>query len=155
MFTLPGHPGENSTYNQQFRGPQFECTTSRYNSTLPLHYEPGQYLEAPIFISAWDNEELIYSLTRYDSIEYSVRCGSDSNLAWKAYTVVEKQVCKSKSVLFNVRATFSRGVQTVAYSLSDTRTLPSPADLYDMVAITGRSDLYPEQNSRAFFWVIA
>ena len=129
IFPLPGHPGENSTYNLQFRGPRFECTTSQYNTTLALDYIPGKYAKVPVFISAWNRERKEHSLKQHRIASYGAQRNLDGSLVWNAYGVRNEQVCKAKSALYNVSITFPRGIQTIDYTLSDVKTISSQVDV--------------------------
>jgi len=129
MFTLPGHPGENSTYNLQFRGPHFECITSQYNITLRLDYSPREDLKVPVFISAWDRERLTYSLRQHMIGNYALQHNPNGSLLWTAYSKRIEQICEAKSALYNVSITFPRGVQTVNYSLSEVKSALKQTDL--------------------------
>jgi len=124
VFTLPSHPGENSTYRLQFRGPHFRCTTTQYDSTVTLNYTPPASLLAPIFTTAWDQERMTYMSKQYDIANYSVQRDLESEaLVWDANCVVDEQICISESVLYNLSVTFPRGLQTVDYSFSDSKAL--------------------------------
>ncbi|KAH6870614.1 hypothetical protein BKA58DRAFT_385377 [Alternaria rosae] len=129
MFTLPGYPGENSTYRLQFRGPRFRCTTAQYNSTLPLDYISPSRLQAPIFTTAWDQERLMYMSKQCDIANYTVqRDPSIGALVWAANCVVKEQICIAESVLYNISVMFPRGIQTVDYSFSGSKALSRKAD---------------------------
>ena len=121
MFTLPSHPGENSTYRLQFRGPHFRCTTTRYNSTLVLDYKPWEYIEALRFTTAWDRERLIYTSRQFYITGYTVKRELSGDLAGEANCMVEEQICIAQSVLYNASITFPRGIQTVDYTTSDSK----------------------------------
>jgi len=124
MFTLPGHPGENSSYDLEFRGPQFTCTTEQYNSDVAIDYKQRLYLEVPMFTTTWDQEQLIYSSKRYDISNYTVQGDPSNEIVGEANCRVEEQICIAQSVLYDVAITFPRGVQTVEYSFSGAKVLP-------------------------------
>ena len=94
----------------------------------------------PMWVSSWDDQKLIHSLTQYDIKTFNAHCRSNNSLVWNAYAVANEQVCESVSVLYNVSVTFPRGVQTVDYSISDARTLPRRVDIYDTIDISGAYD---------------
>ena len=93
-----------------------------------------------MWVSSWDDQKLIHSLTQYDIKTFNAHCRSNNSLVWNAYAVANEQVCESVSVLYNVSVTFPRGVQTVDYSISDARTLPRRVDIYDTIDISGAYD---------------
>lgn len=128
MFTLPSHPGENSTYQLQFRGPHFRCTTTRYNSTIALDYKPWGYIEALEFTTAWDRERLIQTSRQFYITSYTVKRELSGDLVGEATCMVEEQICIAQSVLYNVSITFPRGVQTVDCFFSDLKALPRKVD---------------------------
>jgi len=128
MFTLPGHPGENSSYHLKFRGPQFRCTTKQYNSSVVIDYQQRVYLEVPMFATTWDQEQLLYSSKQYFISNYTVQGDPSNEIVGEANCRVEEQICIAYSVLYDVTITFPRGVQTVDYSFSGAKALPRKPD---------------------------
>ena len=130
ILALPNHPGENSTYNLQFRGPYLNCTTVQYNSTLVLEYKPREHIKAPLFVSAWDQSRQTYSLTQYNISNFIAQRALNSSIVWFAHAIIKEQICNAQSLLYDVNVTFPRGVQTVGYLRSDAEALVRPIDVF-------------------------
>jgi hypothetical protein len=137
VFNLPVHPGENSTYGFQFRGPQFCCAISRYHSSIPLLFSPNNpdhpdypdLLEGLVFDSKWDLMSLLYSVIQHRIGNYTIQRGSQNITTYTAFVETIEQSCRADSVLYDVNVTFPRGVQKFEHSLSDARPLLTPMNI--------------------------
>jgi hypothetical protein len=141
VFDLPVHPGENSTYNLQFRGPQLRCTSlSYYNNTSPLEYyspkEVGDLpsLVTPIFVSKWDWESRwhqdsqdapLYTVATHEITNYTAQRTSKNETSFQGFGTTVEQSCKPYTVLYDVNVSFPRGIQTIQYSRSNLEKLAS------------------------------
>jgi hypothetical protein len=135
VLDLLVHPGENSTYNLQFRAPQFRCTVSQHNSTIPMEYgevDSGQYrgpylrylafsstFSTPASPTPMQAESLLYSASQY-SLHSIIEKRSLNNTS-----------CKPYSMLYDVTISFPRGVRTIEHNISDSKVLPIPKDVLD------------------------
>lgn len=146
MFTLPGHPGENSSYDLKFRGPHSRCTTAQYNSTVVIDYKRRRYLQVPMFTTTWDQERLIYSSKQYAIPNYTVQRDLSNEIVGEANCRVEEQICIAQSVLYNVTITFPRGVQTVDYSFSGAKALPRKFEALGVESVL-RLELPPKRQA--------
>jgi hypothetical protein len=141
---LPNHPGENSTYDLQFQGPQFRCISVSYNNTYALdrNYSlpPEQYLlgPAPAFASTWDRDwqwdrnsrdAPLYSVAKHTPLTYTYRLTSQDELIMEVLRATTELKCKPHTALYDVKVSFPRGIQTVEYNTSDVKPL-SPIGVY-------------------------
>jgi hypothetical protein len=138
VFSMPAHPGENSSYRLQFRGPQLRCELSKYNISIPLEYrtidtteKPTDALTALVFESEWDRKDLSYSVTQHNINNYTVQRTTKNITVYQAIVNTTKQSCRSVSVLYDVEIDFPRGVQTIQHSFSDERELPKMKEVFD------------------------
>jgi hypothetical protein len=138
VFDLLAHPGENSTFHLRFRGPQLRCTVSRSSGSIPLEYitqnnddERDDALIGLVFVSKWDPEPLLYSVTQHQIGNYTIQRSPRTVTSYEAIVETTEQSCKAMSVLYAVEVTFPRGVRTIQYSLSDIKPLPGQKDILD------------------------
>lgn len=124
VFNLPGHPGENATYELQFRGPQFRCNVSTYNSSIPLEYDKTfSTLSGAVFVSAWLNDSLTLSVKQHNISSYSVLQNDQNTTSYQAHVETTERSCSPKSVLYNADVSFPRGVQKIEHRLSDEKEI--------------------------------
>jgi hypothetical protein len=138
IFDFFGHPDENSTFNMQFRAPQFQCTVSTYNHSIPLfdispvNEEPFMpYLE---FTSKWGSslwDANVYTVEKHSIKSITVKSSPDNSTTYAARVETFKQSCKTNSMLYNITISFPRGVRKIEHTLSDARPMPDPVDIYD------------------------
>jgi hypothetical protein len=139
VLDLIVHPGENSTFNMQFRAPQFHCTSSAYNHSLDLRdplYDSTNLLLTPEFASEWhtpasDEHILKYSVRKHSLESVTVIRRPDNITTYEAQLETFEQSCWPKSMLYNVTISFPRGVRKIEHTLSDARAVPDPKDIYD------------------------
>ncbi|KAH4276439.1 hypothetical protein HBI70_071390 [Parastagonospora nodorum] len=138
VFRLLVQPGENSTFRLQFRAPQYKCTVSRYNGSIPLEYrtqgntdETDDALTGLVFVSEWNAISHLYSVIQHRIGNYTVQRSQQNTTSYEAFVETTEQSCHPTSVLYAVEVTFPRGIQTIQHSLSDARSLPKQKDLYD------------------------
>jgi hypothetical protein len=143
VFNLPVHPGENSTYNLHFRGPQLRCTgPSYYNNTSPLEYYPpgkfekneGPSLVTPTFVSEWNwdlrrglksRDAPLYSIAKHVPLTVTAQRTSKNATSFEVQRATAELFCKPYSMLYDVKVSFPRGIQTVQYTTSDMKMLSS------------------------------
>lgn len=148
---LPNHPGENSTYDLKFQGPQLRCNSVSHNYTSALNYNhtyashhndseaPEELLvrAAPIFESVWDWEwkwgrdppdSPLYSVAKHTPLTYTLR-DFQNETSWEVLRTTSKLNYKPQTVRYDVQVSFPRGVQTVRYDTSDVKPL-SPIGVY-------------------------
>jgi hypothetical protein len=156
VFDLLGSPGENSTYNLQFRAPQFQCTVSQHNFTIPvvdtLHYEDGgaitgeglpflafssklsmptpKFSMSPLWTPI-QSESLLYSVSNSEVNNIIVKRSLDNTTTYEALVEVVEHICRPYSMLYNVNISFTRGGRTIEHTVSDPKAVPNPVDLYD------------------------
>jgi hypothetical protein len=140
VFNLPVHPGENSTYNLRFRGPQFRCTSlPDYNNTIPLDYYGPDSLITPTFVSKWDRESRwnldlqdvpLYSIAKHVLRTWTTQRTSKNVTSFEGFRTSAEQICKPLSVLYDVNISYPRGIQTVQYTRSDMKMLSLMRDYY-------------------------
>jgi hypothetical protein len=145
VFNMPVHPGENSTYNLKFRGPQLRCTYSKYNNTFPMEYVPSEdedpeapdTLIAPAFESRWDRASRWYrasrdaslcSIATHNTLNYTLQRTSKNVISFEGFRETSEQICKAHSVLYDVNISFPRGLQTVQHSMSNLELLSPLTD---------------------------
>lgn len=138
VFGLLVHPGENSTIGLQFRGPQFNCTVSQYNDSIPIEYRTlskanlaHDVITGLVFASQWDSASLSYSVIQHRIGNYTVQISHENFISYKAFVEMTEQSCELMSVLYAVDITYPRGIQSFQYSLSDMRSLPKRKDVYN------------------------
>jgi hypothetical protein len=138
VFDLLAHPGENSTFHLRFRGPQLRCTVSRSSGSIPLEYrtqdnddEYDDALTGLVFVSKWDSQPLLYSVTQHQIGNYTIQRSPRNVTSYEAIVKTTEQSCKAMSVLYAVKVTFPRGVRTIQHSLSDIKPLPKKQDILD------------------------
>jgi len=120
VFNLPEHPGENSTYKLQFRGPQLRCSSSQYGNYISLYAsEPATDLRGAVFVVKWQTYSLSLFVQQHNISSYSISRSDQNATDYKAHVETTEQACISKSVLYDVNITFPRGVQKLEYHLSD------------------------------------
>jgi hypothetical protein len=151
VFDLLVHPGENSTYNLQFRAPQFRCTVSQHNSTIPMEYT-GNGLDLRLttlaflsqYLPPWDPlslqvltpshpETLSYSVLKHEIKGIIVKGSLDNATTYEALVEAVEHFCKPYSMLYDVNISFLHGVRTINHKTSDLKAVPSPAVIYDDV----------------------
>ncbi|KAL5115718.1 hypothetical protein ACEQ8H_006430 [Pleosporales sp. CAS-2024a] len=156
VFNLPVYSGENSTFNLQFRGPQLRCTSPPdYNNTYPLEYHSGHALEVedeisissgslrtPVFVSKWDHirdslDAPLYSITKHVPLNVTARRTPTNVTSFQVSRLTSEMTCKPESVLYNIKVSFPRGIQTIQHTTSDRRML-SPITEY-----SNNSALFP------------
>jgi hypothetical protein len=163
MFNLPVYPGENSTYNLQFRGPQVRCTSTSYNKTFPLEYQPPRdptsvlSLVAPAFVSKWDwnlewnrdsQDAPLYYVVKYLPLTWTASRTSTNATSYEVLLATAELSCKPYSMLFNVEISFPHGIQTVQYTTSDVELL-SPMGIHPVLQVDlnlPKGAVYSEQN---------
>lgn len=124
VFNLPNHPGENSTYKLEFRGPQLRCDVSTYNSSIPLEYDEEYHtLSGAVFVSAWNKDSLTLSIKHHNISSFSTVLSDHNTKSYQADVETTELVCGPKSVLYNVHVSFPRGVQKIEYGISDENAL--------------------------------
>jgi hypothetical protein len=146
VLTLPAPTGENSTYDLQFRGPQLRCTgPSYYNNTSPLTYYGGEdvgyrLLSTPALVSKWDwrsrwlletRDAPLYSITKHEPLTLTARCASSNSTSFEILRATTELICKPYSVLYDVKVSFPRGIQTIQHTTSDMKTLTSMTEYCD------------------------
>jgi hypothetical protein len=151
VFTLPVNTGENSTYNIQFRGPQLRCTgPSYYNNTSPLEDYAGQdflrrMLSTPGLVSKWDwdsrwftgmQEAPLYSITKHEPLTVTAWCPSINSTSFEILRATTELICKPYSVLYDVKVSFPRGIQTIQHTTSDIKPLTLMREYCDSVNST-------------------
>jgi hypothetical protein len=139
VLDLLVHPGENSTFNLQFRAPQFHCNSSVYNHSYPLEdpwTRPDAFLRIPEFASEWpwpgsDKDVLKYTIRKHSIESITVKRRQDNIATYDAQLETFEQSCWPISMLYNVTISFPRGVRKIEHKLSDARAIPDPKDVYD------------------------
>jgi hypothetical protein len=140
VFNLPVHPGENSTYDLKFRGPQLRCTVSQYNNSFPFEHTSLDGLVAPAFESKWNwglswygasRDAPLYTVDYYNTRWFTPQRTSNNVTSFKGFRETYEQICKPYSVLYDVNISFPRGVQTVHHSRSNWELLSPLADYGD------------------------
>jgi hypothetical protein len=139
VLDLLVHPGENSTFNLHFRGPQFRCNSSVYNHSRPLEdpwIDPMRLLQIPEFVSEWhspnsDNHLLKYIIRKHSIESITVERRPDNTTTYNAQLETFEQSCWPRSMLYNVTISFPRGSRKIEHTLSDARAVPDPKDIYD------------------------
>jgi hypothetical protein len=163
VLNLPVHPGENSTYNLKFRGPQLRCTVSQYNNSFPIETSSlgiHDALVAPAFESKWDwgsscyrssQDAPLYTVDYHNTLWFTAQRTSNNVTSFKGFRETHEQICKPHSVLYDVNISFPRGVQTVRHSRSNWELLSSLADYGDFHGDgrTGELDLLPPPEEQA------
>lgn len=120
MYSLASHTGTNSTYNLEFRAPQFHCHNSTARQEIPLKGF-GHMVEGPGFVSTWDGDRLFrLSFKRYtiDSIYLS----TTENLTYTGLVHVNEMVCDPRSALFSLNITQTGDFQNITPIVTDPRT---------------------------------
>jgi hypothetical protein len=134
VFDLLVHPGENSTYNLQFRAPQFQCTVSQYDTNVPLEYTDS-VLVGPYFSSKLEspksNETCVYTVSKYSIHNVTAKRSPDNTTTFEAPVQVIEQSCKPYSMLYDVKISFPRGIRMIEHKISDPKALPNAVDIYD------------------------
>jgi hypothetical protein len=137
VFDLLVHPGENSTYNMQFRAPQFRCSVSRRNTTMPLESTIDEGLVHLAFSSKLgspsQNETVMYSMSKY-YIERVIRRSLDNATTYEALLTTVDQSCTPYSMLNDVNISFPRGIRTIEHRVNDPRAIPGAVDIYNQHA---------------------
>jgi hypothetical protein len=140
VLNLPVHPGENSTYNLKFRGPQLRCTVSQYNNSFPFEHTSLDGLVAPAFESKWDwgsswygasRDAPLYTVDYHNTLWFTPQRTFNNVTSFKGFRETYEQTCKPQSVLYDVNISFPRGVQTVQHSRSNWKLLSPLADYGD------------------------
>jgi hypothetical protein len=136
VLDLLVYPGENSTFNLQFRAPQFHCNSSTYNHTQPLEDSLGGSGITPIFESEWhspssDNHIFKYTLRKHSVKYLTIKRRPDNLIPPEAQLETFEQSCWPISMLYNVTISFPRGVRKIEHTLSNARAVPDPKDIYD------------------------
>jgi hypothetical protein len=139
VFDLLVHPEENSTYNLQFRAPQFQCTVSQTNGSIPLAWHPSDSsgfgsFSTLVFASEWPSDagrNLLFSVVQHTVHNITLTRGPENTTRYEAGVVTVEQLCKPISMLYNADISFPRGVRKIKHSLSDARALPNAAELYN------------------------
>ncbi|KAF2877373.1 hypothetical protein BDV95DRAFT_144558 [Massariosphaeria phaeospora] len=147
VFNMLIHPGENSTYKLQFRGPQFRCKTSRYNHSIPMEYRPDDGITSAVFVSEWHEDALTLSVKQRKLGNYSIVHSTPNTTRYEAHVETLEQSCGPVSVFYHVDVTFPRGVQTIQHYLSDEKDMPKKAGAYDDLNLT-----LPAQPQTARAW---
>jgi hypothetical protein len=147
IFNLPVHSGENSTYNLKFRAPQLRCTSPPYyNNTYPLEYhrplEIGGHsrLVTPVFVSRWEQnlqwyqdsqDAPLYSIAKHVPLNFTARRTSENVTSFEVFRTTAEMTCKPQSVLYDVKVSFPRGIQTVQHTTSDMKMLSAMREYSD------------------------
>jgi hypothetical protein len=116
----------------QFRGPQFRCKVSRYNSSIPLEMITSRndtgpfvsdWVSAAVFVSEWLEETLLFSVKQHNVSRWSIVHDDQNKTSYKAHVETIEQSCTPKSVLYNVSVTSLRSVQSLEHHLSDEKEM--------------------------------
>jgi hypothetical protein len=156
VFDLLVHPGENSTYNMQFRAPQYQCTVSQRNRTIPLEHgtipiEPTglstdiqteSILTGVNFSASYQSEAQLFSVSRGDFHNIITKHNLDNTTTYEALMEVTEQSCTPYSMLYNVDISFPRGIRTITHTISNPKTLPNMDNIYDKYDLRGPWGIY-------------
>ncbi|KAI4676695.1 uncharacterized protein J4E84_009530 [Alternaria hordeiaustralica] len=141
VFNLPEHPGENSTYKLQFRGPQLRCNSSQYSNSIPLEETDPRALSGDVFVSKWLPDLLSLSVQQHNISDYSISRNNQNITVYEAHVETTEQACIPKSVFICfVAAIIFAGI--AIYSLSRNGTPAADGGfLQIMTATRGNTEM--------------
>jgi hypothetical protein len=95
---------------------------------------PGGIIQlvGPSFASIWDWESRwdqgsrdapLYSVAKHDPLTYTSRRTSQNESSYEVLHETAELTCKPNSVLYDIKVSFPRGIQTVQYTTSDVKPL--------------------------------